>query len=49
MKTLIEQIEILNHPISYQPKSKELTSEDPFNLPFSAEFADDIENLWKDQ
>ena len=49
MKTLIEQSQVLNHPVSYQPKSKELTTEEQCPLPFSAELPEDIENLWKDQ
>ncbi|KAL7714640.1 G protein alpha subunit [Entamoeba marina] len=48
MRTLIEQASILNHPITYQPKSKEFTTEDPVSLPFSSELPDDVEALWAD-
>ena len=49
MRTLIEQASILNHPLAYQPKSKEFTTEDPVTLPFSAEMASDVEALWADE
>uniref|UniRef100_UPI00029DD25A G protein alpha subunit n=1 Tax=Entamoeba histolytica TaxID=5759 RepID=UPI00029DD25A len=49
MRTLIEQSAILNHPMKYQPKSKEFTTEDPVTLPFSPELVGDVEALWADE
>lgn len=49
MRTLLEQATVLNHPVKYEPKSKELTTEDPVTLPFSSELATDIESLWEDE
>ena len=49
MRTLIEQSSILNHPMKYEPKSPEFTTEDPVNLPFSEHLVEDVENLWNDE
>ena len=49
MRTLIEQSQILDHPMKYEPKCKEFTTEDPVVLPFSEGLVEDVEALWADE